>query len=177
MLNINNTCAFEGRIVNDLKITKAGNGQNQYSKLSFRIAVKKVLTKAQREQKKNGQQIQDSDFIPFYAIGSTADYIAQYFQKGSPIKVISTYNSFTSTDQQGNTTYGHIFKAEEVGFTISNNSNTGNANNNGNYNNNGFNNNGYGNNSNNNSFNNNNGFNNNVFNDDIYPVDDGDMPF
>lgn len=175
MLNVNNTCAFEGRIVNDLKITKAGNDQNQYSKLSFRIAVKKVLTKAQREQKKNGQQIQDSDFIPFYAIGSTADYIAQYFQKGSPIKIIATYSSFTGTDQQGNTTYGHIFKVEDVGFTVSN-SNANNGNNN-NYSNNGFNNNNnYNNNFNNNGYSNNNN-NNDLFNDDIYPVDDRDMPF
>ena len=128
MVNINNLCVFEGRIVNDLNLTQTGNGQSQYNKISFRIAVKKVLTKNQRQQKQNGQQIQDSDFIPCYAIGTTADYIAKYFQKGSPIKVIATYSSYTSTDANGNTTYSHIFKVEDVGFTISN-SNSNNSNN------------------------------------------------
>ena len=66
MVNINNLCVFEGRIVNDLNLTQTGNGQSQYNKISFRIAVKKVLTKNQRQQKQNGQQIQDSDFIPFW---------------------------------------------------------------------------------------------------------------
>ena len=178
MVNINNLCSFEGRIVNDLQAKQGGNGQNTYTKVSFRIAVAKNLTSEQRQQKQNGQQIQDSDFIPMYATGKTADFILKFFSKGKPIKIVASYNSYTTQDQNGNNVYGHIFKVEEVGFTISsrsndnynsynnNNNNNNNYGNNNNYNNNNYNNNNYGNNG-----------NNNMDLSDIYPVDDGDMPF
>ena len=117
-----------------------------------------------------------------YATGKTADFILKFFSKGKPIKIVASYNSYTTQDQNGNNVYGHIFKVEEVGFTLSSRSNDNynsyNNNNNNNYGNNNYNNNNY-NNSNNNYGNNNYGNNGNSNMDlsDIYPVDDGDMPF
>ena len=172
MINVNNLCTFEGRIVKDPQISTQGQGQNSYTKALFTLAIDRKLTKEQREAKKNGVEGVYSDFVPFVANGTLADVIKNYFVKGKPIKVIATYQSYQTKDQSGNVKYGHIFKVEDLGFVTKDTTdgqgggNTGGGNNNN------------GNRNNNNGGNNkpaNNRSNNNQ--NDYMPVDDGDIPF
>lgn len=175
MINTANLCQFTGRMVKDVQVQMVGQGQNQYAKVLFSLAVARPLTKEQKQAKANGQDVVDTDFINFVATGNQANTIAQYFPKGKPMTVVASYQSYKKQDQNGNTTYGHIFKVENIGFVpgdSSNNNGGGNYNNNGgnrNYNNGG----GY----NNNNYNNNNRNNNNNNNQDFFPVDDMETPF
>lgn len=180
MINTANLCQFTGRMVKDVQVQMVGQGQNQYAKVLFSLAVARPLTKEQKQAKANGQDVVDTDFINFVATGNQANTIAQYFPKGKPMTVVASYQSYKKADQNGNTTYGHIFKVENIGFVpgdSSNNNGGGNYNNNGgnrNYNNGGgYNNNNY----NNNNRSNNNRNNNNNNNQDFFPVDDMETPF
>ena len=177
MINTANLCQFTGRMVKDVQVQMVGQGQNQYAKVLFSLAVSRPLTKDQKQAKANGQDIVDTDFINFVATGTQANTIAQYFPKGKPMTIIASYQSYKKQDQNGNTTYGHIFKVENIGFLPSDSSNNnggGNYNNGGgNYNNGGnrnYNNGGGYNNNNKNNSNNNN-------NQDFFPVDDMETPF
>ena len=187
MINTANLCQFTGRMVKDVQVQMVGQGQNQYAKVLFSLAVSRPLTKEQKQAKANGQDVVDTDFINFVATGSQANTIAQYFPKGKPMAVIASYQSYKKQDQNGNTTYGHIFKVENIGFLPSDSSNNNGG---GNYNNGGGNyNNGGGNynNSGNRNYNNGGGYNNNNYNNsnnnnnnnnqDFFPVDDMETPF
>ena len=177
MINTANLCQFTGRMVKDVQVQMVGQGQNQYAKVLFSLAVSRPLTKEQKQAKANGQDVVDTDFVNFVATGTQANTIAQYFPKGKPMTIIASYQSYKKQDQNGNTTYGHIFKVENIGFLPSDSSNNnggGNYNNGGgNYNNGGnrnYNNGGGYNNNNKNNSNNNN-------NQDFFPVDDMETPF
>ena len=150
MLNINNFCSFEGRLVKDPNKSVVGTGENAYSKVLMTIAVARNLTS---KQKQNGAQ--EADFINLVAYGKSADFIASYFSKGKPIKVIASYKSYEKTDDFGNKTYGSFLQVEQASFTLSDSGSKNNSNNN-----------------------NNNNFNNDFPPDDYYDnYDAGDMPF
>lgn len=154
MLNINNFCSFEGRLVKDPSKTVIGTGENAYSKVLMTIAVARNLTS---KQKQNGAQ--EADFINLIAYGKNADFIASYFSKGKPIKVLASYRSFEKTDDFGNKMFGSYLNVEQVSFTLSDSGSKNNDNNN-------------------NNNNNNNNFNDNFPPDDYYDnYDAGDMPF
>lgn len=180
MFNINNCCQFEGRIAKDIDSKTIGQGNNAFTKVLFTLAVDRALTKDQRAAKKNGDtSIVSADFIPMTASGGKADVIKNFFSKGKPIKVYCSYQAYVSKDAQGNAKYGHIFVVEELGFTISDNTNNnGGGNNGGNRNNNGNNGNGNNNGNNGNRNNNNNSsYNNNSRNNDTATFSDDDIPF
>lgn len=173
MINTANLCQFTGRMVKDVQVQMVGQGQNQYAKVLFSLAVSRTLTKEQKQAKANGQDVIDTDFINFVATGSQANTIAQYFPKGKPMTIIASYQSYKKQDQHGNTTYGHIFKVENIGFLPSDSSNNNGG---GNYNNGG----GNYNNGGNRNYNNGGGYNNNYNNNnnqDFFPVDDMETPF
>lgn len=195
MFNVHNACQFEGRMAKDPTFSTVGQGQNAFNKATFTIAVDRQLSKTQREAKKNGQDVVTADFPQFVAIGGKADLLQKYFHKGKPIKIWASYQSYVTQDAAGNKKYGHIFQVEELGFTLSDNSNgngggNGAANNNGNsnggYNNNGGGN-GYANNNNGGGYNNNAGGNRGGYNNaaptgaapagDFYDISDDDIPF
>lgn len=186
MLNTSNICIFEGRMTKDVQIQTVGQGQNQYSKALFSIACDRTLTKDQKQAKASGQQVVSSDFPQFVATGAVADIIAQYFPKGKPIKIFASFQSYQKKDANGNTTYGQIFKVENIGFALTDSSNGNGGNNNGNnngggnYNNNNNGGNNYNNNNNGgNNYNNNKGGkqNNAQGGGDFFPVDDMEIPF
>lgn len=193
MINTANLCKFTGRMVKDVQTQMVGQGQNQYPKVLFSLAVARPLTKEQKQAKSNGQDVTDTDFVNFVATGSQANTIAQYFSKGKPMEVLASYQSYKKVDNNGNSTYGHIFKVENIGFVpgdssnnnggnngnTNTNNNAGNRNGGGNYNNN---NNGNYNNGGGNNYNNNNGGNRNTqqnanANNDFFPIDDMETPF
>lgn len=144
MLNSSNLCIFEGRLTKNPEISFI-EGANGLAKLLFDIAVNRTLTSNQRKDKKSGKDIVDVDFVPCEALGGKAEFIANNFQKGDPIRLLCSFKTYSYT-KDGVKKYGYNFSVEDVSFTLSRVSSNGN---NGSYNNNGnYNNNGYGNNSN-----------------------------
>ena len=149
MVNLSNYSFFEGRISSDIETTQIQGQNGSFDKVNFSIVVDRALTSQQRQAVKNGDQsIKTADFIRCSAIGSTATLIKDYFTKGKAIKVICTYNTFETINQQtGQKNYGHNFNVEQVGFPTQDakylNNNGNNQQNNGQQNNN-FNNNGFG---------------------------------
>ena len=66
-----NVVVLLGRIVKDIEVRKT---QNETSVVSNTLAVKRSYGK-------------DTDFIDFVAYGNTADFLAQYFQKGRMVAI------------------------------------------------------------------------------------------
>lgn len=162
-LNLNNQCVFEGRLVKEVEYSTINGKNGAVPKVKFTIAVDKVMTKQQRDYAKNNNQ-PTSDFVPCECIGPKADFINNYFKKGSAIKLVAAFRSYSYDAQDGTKKYAYSFDVVDAGFVTADYSDAnGNGNNNGAGNNNGGNNNG-GNKSNQN------------FND-FAPVDDGDLPF
>lgn len=133
-LNTNNMCIFEGRLTADpeLSYIPTNNGQQGLAKCKIKIAVDKQMTKQQKEAaQKNNQPT--ADFVPVEIVGQKAEFVSNYFKKGSAIKVVGSYKSF-SYQKDGQTVYGHNFDAVDATFTVGGNGN-GNGNNSGNNNN------------------------------------------
>lgn len=164
MLNTSNVCNFFGTLVKDPDFETVNAGGNSFSKVKFTLAVKKVLTKTQREARKNGQQIIDADFVPLEATGGIADTINNYFKKGSRMIVTASFRSWNQEDKNnpGKKIYGYGFNVEGLSFIPDGN---------------GGNNNGGNNNSNNHNQNNNKQNTVNNAPDDDLNIDESDIPF
>ena len=118
MVNTNNLCMFEGRMVREPQITNVQIGQDSVEKAMFTIAVERALSSAQRQKSKNGDKsIKTSDFIPCSLLGAQVATLKQYFPQGKGIKVVGHYTEYQSTDSNGATKYGHIFEIDNIGFT------------------------------------------------------------
>ena len=85
-----NTIAIMGRLTHtpELRITTSGK-----EVCSFDIA-------CERSYSANGQR--ETDFIPCVAWGKTAQFISQYFDKGSMIAVNGSLQTRKYQDKQGN---------------------------------------------------------------------------
>lgn len=133
-LNINNICNFEGRLIADpeLSYLPANGGQQGLAKCRFKIAVDKNMTK-EAKQKAQAEGKETADFVPLEIVGSRAEFVANYFSKGSGIRVVSSFKTF-SYPKDGQTNYGYNFDVVDVGFCLggSGNGNNGQNNNNGN---------------------------------------------
>ena len=123
MVNVNNMCIFEGRMVADAQCSTVGSGQNQFEKALFRIAVERSLSSEQRQKVRGGDtSIKTADFVPCSLIGGQVNTLRQYFPQGSPIKLIGRYTDYKTTDPQtGQDKYGHIFEVDHISFVVSNN--------------------------------------------------------
>ena len=134
MSNANNMCHFIGRFVKDPEYTTVGTGQNAFGKVRFTLAVDRVLTKKQREAKKNNEDVTTADFVQFEATGPTADLVQQYFVKGKPVIVTATFETYSVDDKDnpGKKKYGYKFKVDSLAFvpkdTTDGNSSGGNGN-------------------------------------------------
>lgn len=139
-LNPNNTINLEGRLTGDPELTFLSTGT---PKCKFNLAVDRVVTK---QQKENGSQ--STDFIPCEALGKTAEYISNFFVKGSALKLVGTLCTYSYTAQDGTKKYGYNVSVNAAAFTVSSPNTNGGQNNNQGFNNNnqGYNNNnqGYG---------------------------------
>ena len=117
-LNINNMCTFEGRLTADpeLSYIAQNGGQQGIAKTKIKVAVDRNMTKQQKEAaQKNNQPT--ADFIPVEVIGPRAEFVANYFTKGSGIRVMASFKTF-SYQKDGQTVYGYNFDAVDVGFTV-----------------------------------------------------------
>lgn len=122
-LNMNNVCNFEGRLTADpeLSYLPTNGGQKAIAKCRFKMAVDRNMNK-EAKQKAQAEGKETADFIPVEVIGPKAEFVANYFTKGSAIKVAASFKTF-SYDKDGQKNYGYNFDAVDVGFTVGGNSN------------------------------------------------------
>lgn len=133
MVNLNNSCNFEGRMTSNQKYSQF-NGQNgPVDKATFSISVPRALSSQQRQD----PNAKKNDFVNFSLIGPQVKVLQQYFPAGTPIKVAAHYTEFETIDNAtGQKKYGHIFEVDSIGFVVSPSQNQGGNNNNSNGNNN-----------------------------------------
>lgn len=127
-LNLNNMCIFEGRLVADpeLNYISMNGGQQGLAKCKIKVAVDKNMTKEARTKAQAANQ-PTADFVPVEIVGPKAEFVSNYFSKGSSIKCTCSFRTF-SWQKDGQTQYGYSFDAVDVGFTVGGNSNNGNGN-------------------------------------------------
>lgn len=99
-----NNCVFTGRLTKDPEIKTTQSGKKY---INFSIAVDRKTKDA------NGQR--QADFIPCIAWNKTAEIIAQYFVKGSPIGVIGSLQ-VRSYDKDGEKRFAYEILVNEIDF-------------------------------------------------------------
>jgi single-strand DNA-binding protein len=98
-----------GRITTDIELRTTPSG---VSIVSFSIAVNRRGTVKQGEEQK-------SDFFSCVAWRGTAEFITQYFRKGSAICVFGTIENNNWVDNNGMTHYGSRVTVDEAYFVDS----------------------------------------------------------
>ena len=113
MFNTNNFCFFEGRIAKDPVFSTVNGYNGPTEKAMFTLAVDRSMSSSQKQ----GAE-QTADFVPFSAIGKTAETIKAWCPKGKAIKVVAQYATYETINQQsGQKEYRHIFNVDSLGFT------------------------------------------------------------
>lgn len=111
-----NVVILKGRLVKDVEIAYIpGTGT---ATIKNTIAVK-------RNYKNNDGQY-ESDFIQVVAFGKTAEFIANYFDKGQEIIVHGEIKTGSYENKEGNKVYTTEVIARNIEFCGSNNNNTNN---------------------------------------------------
>ena len=100
-----NKVLLVGNLVRDPEKRSTGQGT---SVTSFTVAVSRRF--------KNAEGGYDADFINCVAWRSTADFVAQYFQKGSRIGVVGSLQTRSYDDKNGNRRYVTEVSVDEVEF-------------------------------------------------------------
>ena len=117
MANFNlNKVILGGRLTADPELRKT---PQDASVTSFTIAVNRRFSRANSD----GQQT--ADFINCVAWRQTAEFITQYFRKGSSICVIGSIQTRTWTDQNGQRRYATDVVVDEANFVDSKSENSG----------------------------------------------------
>lgn len=99
-----NTCIFTGRLTKDPEIKTTQSGKKY---INFSIAVDR------KTKDSNGQR--QADFIPCIAWNKTAEIIAQYFVKVSPIGVIGALQ-VRSYEKDGEKRFAYEILVNEIDF-------------------------------------------------------------
>lgn len=123
-----NNCSFTGRLIKDVEIKKMQGAKGEYSFGKFTIATP-------TRRKEEGSKYYKDVLIDFVVIGSTADFIAQYFKKGSVIEISNAEYETSVSERDGQKRYFHNFRIHdksEVRFPVRefNNQNDGGQSNN-----------------------------------------------
>ena len=109
MANFNvNKIILGGRIASDIELKTTPSG---VSVVSFSIAVNRRGGKQGEEQK--------SDFFSCVAWRGTAEFITQYFRKGSAIYIFGVIENNNWVDNNGMTHYGSRVTVDEAYFVDS----------------------------------------------------------
>lgn len=101
-----NNCVFLGRICNDLELKQTQSGKHV---LSFTLAVDSSFKQQNGTYKTN--------FINFVAWEHKADFIYQYFRKGSMIAITGELNQRTYQGQDGKNHSVYEVFVSQVSFT------------------------------------------------------------
>lgn len=105
-----NCVTLMGRLVADSELRTTTSGK---SVATFRIAVDRSFVR-------QGEQRQ-ADFVTIVAFGSTADFVAKYFSKGSMIAIQGRIQTRNYEDSNGNKRTAFEVVATEVSFCGSKN--------------------------------------------------------
>ena len=158
MLNSSNLCVFEGRMIEDPKMSQVSwngkNGTQTVSKAEFKVAIDRKMTKEQKQAAQNAGK-PTADFPRFVVMGPKADFVQKWLGKGKPCRVVGSFETQTWM-KDGVKQYGWNFTVEDISFTVSDNTAGAGANAGGNTNNNAGGSNSH---------------------DTIVQIDDSDMPF
>jgi single-strand DNA-binding protein len=131
MLNGNNLCIFEGRLIADPKISQVTwngkQGQQNATKAEFTLAVDKKMTAAQKQAAQQ-QGKPTADFPKFVVLGAQGDFVQKWLGKGKPCRVVGSFETNTWTDKQGQKQYGWVFQVHDIGFTLSDGNHAGGGN-------------------------------------------------
>ena len=112
MANFNfNKVILGGRLTDTPELKQTNSGTKV---CTFSIAVNRPYSKDQDKQ---------TDFINVVAWKQRAEFVAQYFKKGSSICIVGSIQTRTWTDQQGNKRYATDVVADEVSFVDGKNDN------------------------------------------------------
>lgn len=114
-----NSIVLTGRLTADPEIRNTDNGT---SVLSFSLAV-------QRNYKPKDEENYPVDFINLVAWRGTAEFISNYFKRGSLITVEGSLESRKYTDKDGNNRTAFEVKVDRAHFCDSGNRQNGNRNN------------------------------------------------
>lgn len=88
---MNNITLF-GNLTRDPELKTAGKGKNERAYLNFTLAVQRPF--------KNKDDEYDTDFINCIAFGQTAQFIREYFSKGSKMGIIGRLEDNTYLDEE-----------------------------------------------------------------------------
>lgn len=102
-----NKVILAGRIANDFELKQTNSGT---SVTSFTIAVNRKYQKGDEKQ---------ADFINVVAWRGTAEFLANFFKKGSSICITGELQTRTWTDNNGNKRYATEVIADEAYFVDS----------------------------------------------------------
>ena len=108
-LNLNKV-VLAGRLTADPELKQTPSG---VSVVRFTLAINR------RFSRNNEQGEQQSDFISLVAWRQTAEFISQYFKKGSALCVTGSIQTRSWTDQQGQKRYGTDVVVDEAMFVDS----------------------------------------------------------
>ena len=112
MANFNlNKVILGGRITADPELKKTDSG---IAVCSFSMAI----------NRKNKDGEQQTDFVNCVAWRKTAEFVAQYFKKGSCICIVGSIQTRTWTDNDNNKRYATEIISDEAYFVDSKGSNT-----------------------------------------------------
>lgn len=104
-----NNCIFYGRIASDVEVRYTNSNM---AVANFSLAIDRNLSK---EKEKSASQT--ADFARILAFGQTAETIGRYFQKGSPILLVTHFQSGSYTDKDGRKVYTNEFVVDRFEFT------------------------------------------------------------
>lgn len=101
-----NNCSFTGRLIKDVEIRTLKGQKGDFSAGRFTIA-------SPTRKKKEGTKYYEDVLIDFNVIGSTADFIAQYFKKGSAIEIANAEYEVRTQEKDGQKRHFHGFRIHD----------------------------------------------------------------
>jgi len=104
-----NKAILAGRLTRDVEVRFANDG----------TALLKNNIAAQRDFKAKNAQQYETDFINIVAFGKTAEFIGNYFQKGSPILIEGRIQTGKYENKEGRTIYPTDVVVEKAKFAES----------------------------------------------------------
>ena len=106
-----NNVSLLGRVVRDIELKYTGNGT---AVANFTIAVDRRFKNADGEY--------DTDFIDIVVWRQSAEFVSEYFKKGSPIAVEGSIQTRNYENNEGRKVYVTEVVADNVGFVPRDNS-------------------------------------------------------
>ena len=106
-----NNVSLLGRVVRDIELKYTGNGT---AVANFTIAVDRRFKNADGEY--------DTDFINIVVWRQSAEFVSEYFKKGSPIAVEGSIQTRNYENNEGRKVYVTEVVADNVGFVPRDNS-------------------------------------------------------